>query len=141
MDTIVKHRIAAVLAVVLGAFVLACETDPRQPGHNPGQEAQDAEPVFTLEASVPAKCSPYHVTIDIKGGKGLVAEPTVPVAAGKWTHDVSYRSGVALTISLGVWAKPGCSDGYCKITDGPHVTYKPMVGAVGSAVCQANTKR
>lgn len=142
MDTSVKRRITAGLAAVLGAFLIACESDPRQPGHNPEQAAPKADPVLTLTTFVPTKCSPYTATVSIDG-RGRIAEPTIPVASGTWTHDISYASGKRLTVTLGVFAtKKDCGDAYCQIDDGPgNVLKKPMILGVGSAVCQYTTRR
>lgn len=118
-------------------------TDPRQPGHDPGGQAPAADPVFTMTTWVPDKCSPYTATIDIKGGTGLIPEPTIHVAAGKWTKDIRYKSGKVLTISLGLtMSRAGCYDAYCEINDGAANTVKRTLSTgIPNTTCQLNTKR
>jgi len=141
-----KRRIltAGLTAVLLALSAAKCDTSaPTQPGHNPGNEAPHADPVFTMKTWVPDKCSPYTVTIDIKGGVGLVAEPTIHVAAGNWHKDISYRSGKVLTVSLGLtMSKAGCFDAYCLIDDGPgNQSKRTLSTGVPNTTCQLNTKR
>lgn len=131
--------------LALGASAAKCETqdDPRQPGYNPGQNAPAADPVFTMKTWVPNACSPYTVTINIAGGQGLVPEPTIHVAAGEWHHDVVYKSGKDLMISLGLtMSKAGCHDAYCEIDDGPtNQTKRTLSTGIPNTTCQLRTRR
>lgn len=123
----------AVLALVTGAEC-GDGKDFKDPKPKP-------DPTFTLTTYVEDEFSPYVVTIHIAGGAGRYPTDPIPVASGYWSHEISYRPGANLTVSLGIdKAKPGSKQGYCKIKDGNHVTQKYLTG-LSAQTCQTNTKR
>jgi hypothetical protein len=140
------------LAIVLGASSLACGEKWNPPSdakntsnaNKPGYNAE-GQPILHLETWVIKDCSPYTVTVNVAGGNGNIPKGEIPVASGKWSHDIVYRPGADLDVALGVFAKKSCRhmDGWCRIDDGPDQSTgrQAIITSVGSKVCQWTTKR
>lgn len=147
--------IAWALALVLGVLTLACgpkdgapdgRSQPRDGAgpHGDGPRGPAGDPIVHLEAFIEDKCSPYELHVHIDGGIGNIPTDPIPVAAGRWEHDVVYRSGGKFHVVLGVFAKKGCTGGvnYCKISDGPlKGSGAQPLPASGVVVCEYTTSR
>lgn len=108
----------------------------------PKEEAPKPDPTFLLEVYSPMGYGPCSVTVSILGGKGFVPKDEFPLPSCDYAHEVSYKSGVKIQITLGLFvSKDGARDAFCKISDGPDNQLTKNIYVGKAVVCQLTTER